>query len=56
MANCLLLKTGGGQEIKGSATPNDVLEDVTFMSSNSDEVQTGTISAMSSLVPTRGNI
>lgn len=55
MANCILIKNGG-QEIKGSATPNDVLEDVTFMSSNSDKVQTGTIIAMSSLVPTRGNI
>lgn len=43
MANCILVKTGGGQEIKGNASPNQVLRGVTFMSSKSNELQTGTI-------------
>lgn len=43
MANCILLKTGGGQEIKGNATPRDVLSGVTFMSSTSDKLQGGAI-------------
>lgn len=53
MANCVLIKTGGTQ-IEGTATPTDVLETKTFMSKNSEKLQTGTIPVYASLIPTRG--
>lgn len=53
MSNCILIKASGTQ-IEGTATPDDVLETKTFMSKNSDKLQTGAITVFSSLIPTRG--
>ena len=42
MASCILTKIGGGQ-IEGTAVPANVLSGKTFMSANSDKLQTGTM-------------
>ena len=55
MASCILTKIGGGQ-IEGTAVPADVLSGKTFMSANSDKLQTGTIPVFASLTPTRGEV
>ena len=55
MASCILTKIGGGQ-IEGTAVPADVLSGKTFMSANSDKLQTGTIPVFASLTPTRGAV
>lgn len=41
MSKCLIIQNG--TSIEGNATPNDVLSGKTFMSENSDDVQTGTL-------------
>ena len=52
--NCLIIRRTT-QEIEGNATPSDVLKGKTFQSTNSETVQTGTLTDYGS-EPTAGRI